>query len=179
MFTERAYTHQGEFPGEEIQELRQFINPEFTHDLAPGGDVEIVLELSAFLQVIGGMYVSLQILAVGMHGAELLHVDGFTVQAFTFEADQGAVTGIDVFPGFAAFAQDEVHLVVNFAFMDQVKAAEVKSAHDLGFREGAVFAIGESEIPALQDWQFREDAAVDEIDEIKHSAQIWCKAFIK
>ena len=80
---------------------------------------------------------------------------------------------------FAAFAQDEVHLVVNFAFMDQVKAAEVKSAHDLGFRKRAVFTVGESEIPALQDWQFREDAAIDKIDEIEHSAQIWCKAFIE
>lgn len=179
MFTERAYTHQGEFPGKEINELWQFIDPEFTHDLTPGCDAEIILEFAAFLKVIGSMHVSLQVFAVGVHGAEFLHINCLTVQSLPFQADQRPVAWIDVLSRFTAFTQDEVHLMVDFAFVNKVETAEVKSAHDFGLRKGTVFAVGESEIPALQDRQFWKHPAVDKINEVKHSAQVWGKAFIE
>ncbi len=133
MLTQRPHPNQRQFSGKEIQELRQFIYPQLAHYLAPGGDAEIVLEFPTFLQIVRGVHISLQVFTVGMHSAELLHVDGFAVQALTFQADQGSIGGIHILSGFSALAQDEVHDPINLAFVNQFKTAKVESAHYLRF----------------------------------------------
>lgn len=167
MFAERADAHQRKLALEEIQELRKFVDPERPQHFAPRGDAEIVLELPALLQGIGLIDVVLQVFAVGVHGAQLLHVDRFAVLSQALEADQGPIGGILVRARGSGFSEDEMHVSVEFALVHQFEAAEIEASQHLGFGESPVAAFGEREVPSLQDGQLGSDALEQKIQKIE------------
>lgn len=179
MFAEGAHPYQGQFPAEEIYKLGQFVDPHLAQDLAPGGDAEVVFELAAFLQVVGLIHVILQVFAVGMHGAELFHIDDPAVPAQAFQADKGAVGGVGIGARRPGLFQDEVHLAGDLALVDQFETAKIEPAKHLGLGEGAVPPAGEGEIPALQHRQLGHHAAKEEIEEIGDRAKIRCERGVK
>lgn len=171
VFAEGTHTHQCQFAAEEIVELGQFVYPQAAHNFTPGGHAKVVFEFSALLQGVGLENVILQIFAVGVHGAEFAQIDHLAVLAQAFEADQRAVAWVLVCAGRIGFFQDEVHEAVDFALVDQFETAEIETPQHLGFREGAVLAPGECEIPALEDGKFGHHAAQKEIQEIERRTE--------
>lgn len=159
MFAESPHAHQGQFALEEIVELGQFVYPQAAQNFTPGGDPEVVFEFSAILQGVGLENVILQIFAVGVHGAEFAEIDNFSVLAETFETNQRAVAWVWVSAGWIGFFQDEVHEAIDFALVNQLEAAEIEASHHLRFGKRAVFALGEREIPTLENGQFGHHAA--------------------
>jgi len=151
VLAESSHTHQGQLSLEEVAELGQFVYPQSPHHFPPGSHPKIVFEFSAFLQVVGVIHIFLQVFAVGMHGAEFLHVDHPAVFAKAFETDEGTVGGVGIRAWLTAFFEDEVHQTVDFTFMDQIKPTEIEAPQHLGFGKRAGSAFGHGKIPALQD----------------------------
>ena len=84
-----AHTDEFALALEHVEEHGELVDPYLAHPAAPEIDTIVVSELAAGLQTAVLVEVRLQILAVAVHGAELVDTDDFAVLADTAQLDKG------------------------------------------------------------------------------------------
>ena len=83
LLAQGTHPHQLHLPLKDIDKHGQLVEPGLAQEPAPLRHTVVVAELAAHIQVIVFVYVGLQILRIGIHRAELVHVEDLAVLAHT------------------------------------------------------------------------------------------------
>ena len=75
LLTQRAHTYQFHLTLQDVDEHGQLVEPGLTQELSPLGDAIVVIELATHIQVVVLIDIGLQVLRIGIHGAELEHIE--------------------------------------------------------------------------------------------------------
>jgi len=133
---------------EHVDEHREFVEPYLAHPAAPEIDAVVVGEFATGLQAAVLVEVGLQVLAVAVHGAELVDTDDFAVLADTAQLDEGGAGGYVVPDGGLLLAGEDEKLALAELLVEDFETGSIEAAEDLDAVVGAVLALGDGHIEA-------------------------------
>ena len=131
MTRKRTHAHQLHLPLKYIKKHRELIEPNLSHESAYRVDTIIVSELSALVKILILIYIWLQILAIGVHGAELVYIDQFSSLADTNQLNKrrnGRVITIDRRP---ELGSDNEEFAIDELLVLDVKTGMVEASEEL------------------------------------------------
>ena len=143
-----TYTDQLALALEHIDEHGKFIEPYLAHPATPEIDTVVIGELAAGLQTTVFVEIGLQVLAVAVHGAELVDTYNFAVLADTAQLDKGGAGGNIVPDGGLLFTSKDKKLALAELFIEHLETGTVHSTEHLDTVVGAALAFGDGHIQA-------------------------------
>lgn len=75
LLAQRTYTYQFHLAFQDVEEHGELIEPSLAQELSPLGDAIVVIELATHIQVVVLIDIGLQVFRIGVHGAELEHIE--------------------------------------------------------------------------------------------------------
>ena len=167
MFAQCAHADQADVALQEIDQLRQFIDPVFSQQLAPAGQAKIAVELAIGLEMIVLVDEILQKLGIGIHGSELADIEPLSCHADPFQFDHELERWIFLDRGIFFTLRDVIERVVDFLNRDHLEAAEIESSQCLGFGYDLVFTPCDKAIYFAHDRNLWQDRAARDMGEIE------------
>ncbi len=142
----RANTDELALALEHVDEHGEFVDPNLAHPAAPEIDAVVIGELAAGLQAAVLVEVGLQVLAVAVHGAELVDTDNLAVLADTAQLDEGGAGGHVVPNGGLLLAGEDKELAFAELLVEDLETGTVQTAEDFDTVVGAVLALGDGHV---------------------------------
>lgn len=119
---------------DKVEKHRQLVEPCLAQETTPTRHTVVVAELAALVQVIVLIDIGLQVLGIGVHGAELEHVENLAVLAYPTQPHQRAI-GVRLAMGFTLLLPDDTTTVVDVLLTHHLKTAIIKPTQHLRSRE--------------------------------------------
>ncbi len=146
MFTQGTNANQFHISFHHVKHHGKFVYPEFSHEPAQGGHPEIILKLSAIIELMVVVNIALNILGKGMHGSKFKNIELPAILPDPPEADENTIGRVVVVirsPDFASFPVEEV---VDGFLLQNFESAGTKSPKGLGAGYHALLTPGDKKI---------------------------------
>lgn len=144
----RPHTDELALALEHVNEHGELVDPYLAHPAAPEIDAVVVGELAAGLQTAVLVEVGLKVLAVAVHGAELVDADDFAILAHTAQLDEGGAGGHIVPDGGLLLAGEDKELALAELLVEDLETGSIEAAEDFDTVVGAVHAFGDGHVEA-------------------------------
>ena len=148
-----------------IDEHRQLIEPGLAQESPPLRDAVIVAEFAAHIQVVVLVDVGLQVFGIGIHRAELEHIEFLPVLAHTAQLHQGTI-GVRLVMRCTLLLPDDTIAVMDVLLADDLEAAIIQPAQDLGTREDLPHLLRTKIVETTRQPEFWAHPMPQEIKEI-------------
>lgn len=131
---QRSNPNELHLPFQHIEQHGQLIEPSLTQETAPARHTVVVTELAALVQVVVLVHIGLQVLGIGVHGAELEHIEELAALAHPTQPHQRTI-GVRLAMGFTLLLPDNTTTVVDILLAHHLKTTIIEPTQDLWPRE--------------------------------------------
>lgn len=140
---QRSYPHELHLAFQDIEQHGQLVEPGLAQETAPARHTVVVAELAALVQVVVLVHIGLQVLGIGVHGAELVYVENLAVLAHPTQLHQGTI-GVRLAMGLTLLLPDDTTTVVDVLLTHHLKTTIIEPTQNLWPREDlSLFLVAE------------------------------------
>ena len=131
LLAQRTHTHQLHLTFQDVEKHGQLVEPGFSQKPPPLRYTVVVAELASHIKIIVFVYVSLQILGIGIHRTELKYVKLLPILAHTTQFHQWTI-GVRLVVRLTFLLPDDTIAVVDVLLADDFETAIIQPTQDLG-----------------------------------------------